>query len=108
MKKILLVFCLSLFVSSLFAQTITEIKITDLPKNITSFIKTKMRSAPILRAATSTKNGKPRYYVAIEDHGRKSILLFDKNARLLDRKPSMEAYRKQNNSLPPEKKPVTK
>ena len=108
MKKIILLLIIPMFMTSVIAQKPTEIKTKDIPKSITTFIKKNLNSAPILRAAFSNENGNLRYYVFIENRGRKSVYLFDKNGKLLDRKPSMADFEKEKKNISPVKKPVAK
>lgn len=83
MKKVLLLPVAFIFFSGVFAQKITEVKTRDLPKPIEKYINDNMPGASIFKAVKLDDKGTPTYNVAIDVHGRKHILVFNKTGKFL-------------------------
>jgi hypothetical protein len=86
MKKILLTIVAVVFGISVFAQKGEEIKKSELPKNITTWISQNFKKPSIERAAKVTDNKNLLgYCVSVDTKGRKTILVFDKNGKYLEK-----------------------
>jgi hypothetical protein len=86
MKKVILLFAALAFTVSVFAQKPDEIKPSDLPKNVTSWISQNFKKSTIERAGKATENKNVLgYIVSINSNGRKMILVFDKNGKYIDK-----------------------
>jgi hypothetical protein len=72
-----------LFYSIVFAQKITEVKKEDLPQNILSYTRTNLKGSTIFKAVKLDDKGTMTYNVAIDVHGQKQILVFDKYGKFM-------------------------
>ena len=85
MKKTITFLLALLFCTGVFAQTITEIKTTQLPKTITGYFKKNLPTATLVRAGKSFTKGVMKYEVVALLNGSKSIYEFDKDGKFLSR-----------------------
>jgi hypothetical protein len=86
MKKLLVAIVTLVFAVSVFAQKGEEIKTSELPKNITTWINQNFKKPSIERAAKVTENKNILgYCVSVDTKGRKTILVFDKNGKYLEK-----------------------
>jgi hypothetical protein len=83
MKKVLLLSVAFIFFYGAYAQKITEVKTKDLPKPIEKYINENIKGASIFKAVKLDDKGTLTYNVAIDIHGRKHILVFDKAGKFL-------------------------
>ena len=85
MKKIFLILIALFFAAVIFAQTskYTEIKVSALPKNATTWIKKNLPDATILHAGVTTENNQTIYLTQLSVKGDKRIVRFDKNGNFL-------------------------
>ena len=83
MKKTMLLLIAVIFSLVAFAQEkkITELKISQLPKETTKFIKTNISGGKITRAGKVEENGITSYVAVVETQGQKHVYLFDKNGK---------------------------
>lgn len=105
MKKTLLIIISLLFTSTLFAQKMTEIKTSDLPKATTDYIATNMPGSTLFKAAKVEENGTFTYNVAVDIKGRKHILVFDKDGKFLKKGDNMVQEQKSNPNTDPKNAP---
>ncbi len=83
MRKVLLILITFIVSTWVFAQKMTEVKTTDLPKPIEKYINDSMLGASIFKAVKVDDKGTLTYNVAIDVHGRKHILVFNKAGKFL-------------------------
>jgi hypothetical protein len=83
MKKIMILLIIILVFNGAFAQKITEVRKEDLPKTILKYISNNYKGATVFKAVKLDDKGSLIYNVAIDIHGRKQILVFDKDGRFL-------------------------
>ena len=83
MKKVLTLLVASFFLSGAFAQRMTEVKTKDLPAPIGKYINDSMPGTSIFKAVKIDDKGALTYNVAIDLHGRKHILVFNKDGKFL-------------------------
>ena len=106
MKKVLLLPVAFILISGAFAQKMTEVKTRDLPKPIEKYINENMPGVTIFKAVKVEDKGTLTYNVAIDVHGRKHILVFDKDGKFLKRgddlvnSPNKTAVNKTNGQTP--------
>ncbi len=86
MKRIFIFLFVSLFTTGVIAQTVTEIKPSEIPKKITEYLNKNLVTYTVVRAAKSELNGVIKYKVMTDSNGKKAILLFDKDFKIIVRK----------------------
>ena len=85
MKKIFLFFLLGFFVSYAFAQPRTEVKITDLKKEITDLITKDYPDYKIIQAFKVDRPENSQFVVVINKEKSRISLIFDKNGKFLNK-----------------------
>jgi hypothetical protein len=85
MKKIILVFLVSIFVTFVYGQTKTEVKTTDLKKEITSNIAKDYAGFKIDKAFKVDNAGVINYQVNISQERAKITLIYDKDGKFLNK-----------------------
>jgi hypothetical protein len=83
MKRLMIIMVAVLFSTVLFAQKMTEIKESELPKAVTDYLKVNMPGASVFKAVKADDKGTITYNVAVDTKGRKHILVFDKSGNFL-------------------------
>jgi hypothetical protein len=83
MKKVLLMVVAIIFTTFLFAQTKTEVKVSDLPKPISAYVTKNMNGAAIDKAFKVVNNGVQTYDVVIKKGDIKHVLAFDKDGNFV-------------------------
>lgn len=89
MKYLLAMMLITLMPVVMVAQDYQEIKPSDLPKGVSTYVTQHMPEGKIARAAKGLKDGKTVYAVVIEIGGNKRIMVFDENGNFLKRVESM-------------------
>ncbi len=89
MKKIALSLFIFLTPFFLVAQDYEEIKISQLPKGVTTYVEKNMPGGTIVRAAKGVENGQDLYAAVIEIRGDKRIMIFDKDGNFVRRAKSL-------------------
>lgn len=74
-----------LFATLIYAQKTTEIKMKDLPKATTDWMKTNLPKATFEKAVKSDDKGTITYGIMVNSSGRKHIYLFDKDGKFLQK-----------------------
>ncbi|MEI6898893.1 MAG: hypothetical protein WCL00_03365 [Bacteroidota bacterium] len=85
MKKGYLILIALLFTLTAFSQKTTEIKIKELPKSTTDWVKTNMPKATIDKAVKLDDKGTVTINILVNSAGRNHILVFDKNGNYLQK-----------------------
>ena len=101
MKKIVAFALAVLFVSAVTAQNYSEIKPSQLPKPVTSYLKTTLGTYTLGKVAMTTDNGITKYAASAESKGRKSVYVFDKDGNFLERVNSFKEISPVKPSTPP-------
>jgi hypothetical protein len=83
MKKIFVLIAAVFFTGALFAQTKTEVRISDLPKSISSYVSTNMAGFNIDKAFKVVDKGVQTYDVLVKKGDVKHVLAFDKDGNFL-------------------------
>ncbi len=85
MKQTILLAVILFFASAVFAQEkkMQEIKSSDLPKGVTTWVKDNLPDGKITRAGKIDDKGVISYAVAVESKGRKHSYLFDKDGKFV-------------------------
>lgn|GEM_PF-3325436 len=83
MKKILSLILTLIIPLILFSQDYEEIKVSELPKGVESYVKKKMPGTEIIRAARGTESGQTIYATVLLYQGQKRIMIFDKEGNFL-------------------------
>jgi hypothetical protein len=83
MKKILLLFVISLGVTAMNAQTRNALKVADLPKAITDNIATAHKGCVAQEAFKVDTKGVMSYEVVVKDAKSEMILVYDKDGKFL-------------------------
>ena len=86
MKRIFVFLFVSIFITGLMAQNVTDLKPAQIPKKITEYLTKNLGTYSVARAAKSENNGVVRYKVLTESNGKKTIFLFDKDFNIIVRK----------------------
>jgi YD repeat-containing protein len=91
MKKLMFFLAAVVFSTMLHAQDkkVTEIKTTDLPKEVTTFITKNMPGAKITRAGKVDEKGVISYLAVLERQGTKHAYQFDKEGKLIGKADNM-------------------
>ncbi len=86
MKKLFVFFAVLSFSFSVYAQKSEEIKASALPKTITSWISKNFKKSTTEKAVKIMDNKTLLgYCVVVAADGRKTVFVFDKNGKYLDR-----------------------
>jgi hypothetical protein len=72
-----------MLLTAVYGQKITEVKTKDLPKTILKYINKSVQGATVFKSVKLEDKGVKTYNVAIDVHGRKQILVFDKSGKFL-------------------------
>jgi hypothetical protein len=109
MKKILLVLVAVVFSFSVYAQKAEEIKVSELPKKITSWVSQTFKKDAVERAAKVMDNKiLLGYCAAVTTEGRKTIFVFDKNGNFLEKIGRMKELQRVFKPAQPSNQPVKK
>ncbi len=100
MKRIFIFLFVSLFITGVMAQNVTELKPAEIPKKITEYLNKNLVTYSVVRAAKSDYNGVIKYKIMAESNGRKAIYLFDKDFKIIVRKKNMNG-KEQPKPVPP-------
>jgi hypothetical protein len=92
MKKSLIFLVAFICFFGAFAQKMTVVKTKDLPKPIEKFINDNMPGASIFKAVKVDDKSTLTYNVAIDIHGRKHILVFNKDGKFLKRGDDLSSH----------------
>jgi len=104
MKKLLSIIAIMFFSFSVYAQKTEEIKVSELPKNVTAWIAQNLKKTPVERAGKVMDNKTLLGYCAgVQTKGRKIIFVFDKNGKYLEKIGKMTELQR----IFPVAKPVT-
>ncbi len=81
MKKIVFLLVAAILATMVFAQdrTMSELKVSQLPKGVTDYISKNLPGAPITRAGKIEEKGEVTYVATVDVKGSKHTYLFDKN-----------------------------
>jgi hypothetical protein len=83
MKKTGILLISFVFFVAASGQKMSEVKIKDLPKSIEKYVNDNLPGGSIYKAVKVDTKGIMTYDVAIDTHGHKNILVFDKNGKFL-------------------------
>ncbi|MCK9218971.1 MAG: hypothetical protein PHF97_12640 [Bacteroidales bacterium] len=101
MKKIMLLLIAVILGSFTFAQKVTEIKPSQLPKGVTDYISQNLPGVKIVRAGTLEDKGVLTYLVSTEIKGRKHAYQFDKDGKFIGKADHLYKARPQGISIQP-------
>jgi hypothetical protein len=110
MKKVFVLMFALFFTGFVFAQTKTEVKVTDLPKSISAFVTKNMEGFNIDKAFKVVDKGVQTYDVLVKKGDTKHVLAFDKDGNLLKKadKEVKDAAQKTGEQVKTATPPVTK
>jgi uncharacterized protein involved in high-affinity Fe2+ transport len=92
MKKLKMIVVFSLFFLVLSAQKYQEVHKQDLPRKIDSYIRSNQKDATFFKAVKQEEKGITTYDVALDIHGKKQILVFDKNGKYVRKGDKLPAF----------------
>ena len=98
MKKIVVLIITLFFTGMIYAQTKTEVKVTDLPKSISAFISKNMEGFTIDKAFKVLDKGVQTYDVFIKNGDKKHVVAFDKDGNFL-KKAEKDAVQKSGDQV---------
>lgn len=111
MKRIILMIVVALFATVVFAQTKTELKPTELSKQITDWMTTNVKTYSIVKAFKVDSKGVITYDVMATKGTDKRLFVFDKDGKFVKKgdQETKETFKntQEKKPLPPTKAPAT-
>jgi hypothetical protein len=83
MRNLMILLVFIMLFNGTFAQKIAEVRKDDLPKAILKYIGKNYRGATVYKSVKLVDKTTTTYNVAIDVHGRKQILVFDKTGKFM-------------------------
>lgn len=110
MKRIMLLIVVALFATAVFAQTKTELKPTELSKQITDWMTTNVKTFSITKAFKVDSKGVITYDVIATKGTDKRVFVFDKDGKFVKKgdQETKDTFKgaQDKKALPPVKAPV--